>query len=268
MVDDVLFDMLYSIRNIPCDQHLHDCIEIAITYSGHATHVAGNTQEELQQGDVFIILPGCSHGLPQCDNFEHVTISCSPQILERIGINLSFIHGVRELFTSLRGVTSFHLNRLEFNDARNLINTMLTAYEKNKAEEKGNLRSYFAMLLCLFAQSYSLHHKSNSVTARIDKAILYMNTHFKQPILLPEIAAIANLSVSQFGRIFKKYFDTSPIDYILDLRLNESRRLLKYTELNIAEISYIVGISDTNYFSRIFKKKFGISPRQARNGRL
>jgi len=133
--------------------------------------------------------------------------------------------------------------------------------------EKGNLRSCFAMLICLFAQAYSLYHNKDSVAGRLDDAMTYMNEHFKEQIALPEIAAVAALSVSQFVRVFKQNFGTTPIDYIIELRFNESCRLLKYTELAVAEIAYLVGFNDSNYFTRLFQKRFGITPWQARTER-
>jgi AraC-like DNA-binding protein len=264
MVDDILFDMTSSILSAPMAEHAHNCIEITITCGGNATHIAGGMTEHLQRGDVFIILPGCSHSLKDCRKFDHINISCSTDIFARVGINLAFIHGVKDLFVNSRKLTSFHLNNKEFIDAKHLLYTMLEAYLKNKKEEKGNLRAYFAMLICLLAQSYSLHHNSDIASGRLDKVLNYVNEHFREKISLPEIANIANLSVSQLVRIFKKNYGMTPVDYIIELRLNEARRLLGNTTLAVSEIADITGFNDSNYFSRAFRKRFGITPIKSR----
>ncbi len=264
MVDNVLFDMSHYVLDEPLIEHSHDCIEIGFTLSGNAVQVRGDATEKLRRGDVFIILPGGSHRMPECHGFEHINISCSADILTRTGVNLGFIHGMKELFDNPQRSVSFHLTNSEFNDARQLIDTMFRAYRRNRAEEQGNLRSYFAMLICLMAQSFSLHHNSQSVAGRMDGAVAYINEHYKGKLLLPEIAGMASLSVSQFVRVFRKQYDTTPIDYVLELRLNEARRLLQFSNMSVSEIAYHVGFNDTNYFSRLFKKKYGHPPSQIR----
>lgn len=264
MVDDVLFDMTHMVLDSPIYEHSHDCIEITVACSGTAIHTTEKGSEKLQKGDVFLIPPGASHAFSECRAFEHFNISCSPDMLSRIGINLAFIHGINELFQRSTRISSFHLNSTEFNDAKRIIDTMFEAYGRDKKSERGNLRANFAMLLCLFAQAYSLHHESDKIAGRLDKVIAYINEHFKGKITLPEIAKIANLSVSQLVRTFKQNCGTPPGNYILELRLNEGRRLLNNTNLAISEIAYLSGFNDTNYFSRAFRKRFGTAPNQCR----
>lgn len=265
-VDDVLFDMMsHPQQNLPYPEHSHDCIEIGIVYGGTAKHLLSGSAEQIQRGDVFIIHSGGIHGFFECKRFEHMTISCSTEILSMMGINFNFIYGIGELFSGSPKVASFHLNNSEFNDARRLIDSMYKLYMHNKIDEKANIRAYFSMLICLLAQSYTLHHNSDAVPERLSRAVTYINEHFKEKISLPEIAAKASLSVSQFGRIFKATYDMSPFNYVLELRLNEARRLLKHGSLSISEIAFIVGFNDTNYFSRAYKKYFGLSPTKTKN---
>jgi AraC-like DNA-binding protein len=268
MVDDVLFDMVHhGVLNAQLTGfHQHTCIEIIIVYGGTAKHLIGDEVMTLSQGDVCIIHPGCGHALAECHDFDHVTISCSPQILECLGINLSFIVGIREIFTPRKQrFIPFLLNRSELTDAQKIFSIMEKAYKFNKIEEKGNLRSYFAMILCLFAQAYLLHRiPSQSTMGRISRVLCYMNENFRKNLSLPQLAAMANLSVCEFGRVFKKQYGVTPIKYILDLRLRESLRLLRDSHLSCAEIAYEVGIVDSNYFSKIFRNYFGASPREIR----
>lgn len=61
-----------------------------------------------------------------------------------------------------------------------------------------------------------------------------------------------------------------PIEYQISKRISYSKDLLRYSRLSIKEISLVIGIENTAYFSRLFKKKVGISPsdyRQTENGR-
>jgi AraC family transcriptional regulator of arabinose operon len=81
---------------------------------------------------------------------------------------------------------------------------------------------------------------------------------------LPEMARMAALSVSQFSHVFRKHLGTSPIDYLLSLRLQRAIYHLADHNLNMTEIARKVGFNDPLYFSKQFKKRFSKSPMQYR----
>ena len=68
-----------------------------------------------------------------------------------------------------------------------------------------------------------------------------------------------------FCRLFKNCFDKTFIMYLNDLRMAKAVELLKDISINIKEISGRVGYRDANYFTRIFKKKMGMTPSEFRN---
>ena len=75
-----------------------------------------------------------------------------------------------------------------------------------------------------------------------------------------DLARAAHLSVTHFGRLFKRCFDISPMPYLLRMRLSRARSLLERTELNVKEIAFATGFSDPLYFSRQFRKIHGMPP--------
>lgn len=77
---------------------------------------------------------------------------------------------------------------------------------------------------------------------------------------LAALAKLASLSVSQFSFTFKQCFGTSPINYLLSLRLRQALYHLSDHNLNVTEIARKVGFEDVFYFSKQFKKRFGLSP--------
>jgi iron complex transport system substrate-binding protein len=68
------------------------------------------------------------------------------------------------------------------------------------------------------------------------------------------------MSVRNFQRIFKDATGLSPNNYLLELRIQHASKLLTETDSAIYDLSEQVGISDWFYFSKAFKKKFGVSP--------
>lgn len=85
---------------------------------------------------------------------------------------------------------------------------------------------------------------------------------------LNALAKQAGYSKEHFGVQFRKYFGVSSMAYLMELRLRNAARLLMDPEKRVGEISQMVGFDDPFYFSRQFRKRFGVSPRQwrARNG--
>jgi len=97
------------------------------------------------------------------------------------------------------------------------------------------------------------------------QAKTYLDDHFTdQELKMSVVARKFNISPSHFSTIFHREFGKTFRDYLGELRLNHAKELLRTTNLKIAEIAYQSGFTDSHYFSFVFKKKTGITPRQFR----
>ena len=88
----------------------------------------------------------------------------------------------------------------------------------------------------------------------------YLIRHYSERISLDDISREMFFSVAYCESEFKKTYGKSIIHYLIDLRIAESKKLLTDTSLPCSVISEMVGFDDANYFSRVFKKRTGISP--------
>jgi AraC-like DNA-binding protein len=95
-------------------------------------------------------------------------------------------------------------------------------------------------------------------------AIEYLNQNYMQPLDIPKLMRLCNLSRTHFFRLFKKQTNSTPFEYLKNCRIQESQRMLLCTDLSVSEIGYQVGWSDQFHFSRIFKKETGLSPKHYR----
>ena len=93
----------------------------------------------------------------------------------------------------------------------------------------------------------------------------YFNEHYNEPISIQEYAESRNMSVCYFQRNFKQIVKHTPMQYLLTIRVNNAASLLETTDYSMAEIAAIVGYEDPLYFSRLFRKIKGVSPRDYRN---
>ena len=102
-----------------------------------------------------------------------------------------------------------------------------------------------------------LEHFVNKQTADFKKII---ETHLLSEISLGELSQLCNMSLSTFKRHFKKIYNTTPNDYIIDKRLENSKKILATSEKSIDTVALLSGFKTTSHFSRKFKEKYNIPP--------
>lgn len=111
----------------------------------------------------------------------------------------------------------------------------------------------------------SMEKKEKPERSVILPAVTYMGEHYHEQINLEQYARIVNLSVGRFAHLFTTHIGISPYRYILSLRMDEARELLENTSMGINDISVQVGFNDPGYFSRLFRKNLGCSPKEYRD---
>ncbi len=109
-----------------------------------------------------------------------------------------------------------------------------------------------------------LHVASINHVSVIKKASRYVHNHLSEPIRLQEVADYVGLSPNYFSSLFKKEMHLAFADYVNHTRIKESQFLLQTTNHSILDIAISVGFNNQNYFTTIFKKTTGITPKQYR----
>ena len=99
----------------------------------------------------------------------------------------------------------------------------------------------------------------------MNEVLEHVRAHYAEPIKTEELAAVAHLSPSQFERRFKKVFQISPSQHILNVRIRAVCNLLSGTNDTISSIAIDCGFYDHSHLSRNFQKAVGISPSEFRS---
>lgn len=96
----------------------------------------------------------------------------------------------------------------------------------------------------------------------VSAAIHFMRESIEKKLTLQEIAAYTGYSVSHFSALFGKRTGYTPLTYFNQLKIQQACHLLDFTDIKINQVCYKVGIEDCYYFSRLFRKVMGKSPRE------
>ena len=105
----------------------------------------------------------------------------------------------------------------------------------------------------------------NNQKGYMDEALQYIHLNFQEDISVNDIAKNLSIDRSYLHRLFKKYDNISPQEYILKLKFEKACELLTTTSLRIGDIARTVGYHDPLLFSKTFKKLSGTTPSIYRN---
>ncbi len=96
---------------------------------------------------------------------------------------------------------------------------------------------------------------------RLDCALEFIYRHYAERIRIEDLCGCVNLSESNLIKLFKNNLGRTPVDFINQVRINRAKELLLHTDMRVKEIAWNIGFADEFYFSRVFKKLEGKSPR-------
>lgn len=108
-------------------------------------------------------------------------------------------------------------------------------------------------------------HPNIQNSENMKQAILYITQNYNRPLTLEETARQVHLNPTYFSTLFKKSCGSSFKEYLNYIRIEESKNLLTNTNYSIIDIAVAVGFEDQSYFTKVFKKFTGLTPRQYRN---
>lgn len=132
---------------------------------------------------------------------------------------------------------------------------------------------YEEMLTYLFRELLMTMHRrmtenaprvSGFIQDEIDRARAFFDEHYNEEISIEQYAVSRNMSTSWFNRSFRSAVGTSPMQYILDVRIRNAQTLLETTDYSVGNIASLVGYENPMYFSRLFRKAKGLSPSKYR----
>jgi AraC-like DNA-binding protein len=125
------------------------------------------------------------------------------------------------------------------------------------------LAHLLSALICLQRDQ---RRTGTDVARNIERSIDYMRQHLDEPVRAATLATVANMSLPHYFALFKRCIGSTPIDYLIKLRMEHARRLLAETCWSVKQIAASLGYEDPLYFSRVFKSVTQDTPSDYRRG--
>lgn len=240
------------------DEHIHDFYEIYVNLSGDVSFLVEDRVYPIQRGDIILTAP----------NKIHRCIYHSDCVHEHFCIwikGLSLDDNILE--TSFKNRSHIVLSD---KDKELLIERCFALYQNHRAENGLRFRaahSFFGIvdLVCTAEQ---VSASAKSLPVNFTDILLFISRHFHEPSCnIERLCDRFFISKSSLHRRFIKYFGTSPARYIESIRFAEAKKLLSIGH-SVQYVCFHCGFSECSYFIMRFRKKFGVTPHQYKNGKL
>lgn len=114
--------------------------------------------------------------------------------------------------------------------------------------------------ICRLAQR-ALDVRRRRAEDQVLKTVHYMAENLQRPLTLGQLAAVASWSPPHYSMVFRRQLNLSPIEYLLRLKIQRACERLRTTDSRVSDIAREIGFTDPFYFSRLFRRRVGSSPR-------
>ncbi len=243
-----ILDCWFTKQEKPCrlTKPLHKAYELVYVYEGTLNIELSSGSYSLQPHDLILYR--------------------SDQAVMDIGENCSYLTAVFEINQR----KSLHILNNTFHctsELQQILWKLLIESSENSYYTRTLMVCYLQEALLLLMQFYEMiSHKplfADNNPARNDllsEILSYMNKRITEPITIEEICHEFYISRSSLQALFKTHLNTSPKNYLLNIKLQKSKELIRQNQYTISEIAYMLGFSSIHYFSRLFKKYFNTTP--------
>ncbi len=247
--------------------HWHDDIELIAIISGRMNYNVAGEIIELEAGDGVIVNSkhlhyGYSVSDAECDFIcilLHPVLLCSLPSTER-----DFIQPILKA----EGLPYIKLTDVDTRQGE-ILKLIRQIYDvKDQKTAPLLIQSYFGLIWALIYESMDLGDTKTALSPdgiSIKNMLEFIMKHYKSEIKLGDIATAGNVGQSKCCKLFAKYTGQTPNAYLNRVRLDESTRYLKETDLTVTAIAREIGFNGASYYAEAFRKRYKKSPTEYRH---
>lgn len=239
-------------KNFKPVSHSHPNTEIIYLSDGEGYLVASENKIKLVKGDYAVITGGAEH--------REEAVSGREMIFYAVGITD---------FGALKNESGVRVFSPREFDGKSLSCCFKSVFEELKRNTV--LREYavdlYTELICTLTSRYVVTERGAteiSGTSLVERAKRFINERFYSAVKTEEMATAFNVSYSTLIHKFKKETGKTITEYKLSKQVAEAKSLLSFTDMSICQVAFHVGFGTNTYFSKIFKRETGLTPKEYR----
>lgn len=259
--DQQLFAMKvvhYADEKIPV--HCHDYYELVVIQNGDGYHFLDGKTARLFHGNVLLIQPGQVHTYQDFSHLTLLTFMFHPDMLKNHENELRPIDGFQLIFGNSKAPGFRMLDDITLSRLSLLVEHILNEQLTLSSGYRFAMTLYFLEALLLICRECRIVLNPSAKNLKIAGVISYLDKNYEKELSLKKLAILAGMSLTNFRRDFKEKTEKSPIQYLLNLRIQKASEMLSSSSLSLADIALKVGFQSTNYFVRQFTRIKGTTP--------
>lgn len=230
------------------NMHYEDEYVVVIALEGEAQYTVNQQKFTAKKGDVLFFAPGSK----RMGNSDPLNPWGFISIIFRMEMNEEAKAFFDKPFIIWENVSD--VVRQRFNEA-------IHAWTGKNPLYKVKCKNLTSEILYEIALADMPYHQVPHIK-KLEVARTFIQENFRTEISVDKLAKDAGLSVAYFRRLFREAYGCAPMQYIMNLRINNARDLLLSGEVNVTEAAHLSGFDDIYYFSTQFKRKTGTTPTQ------
>ena len=270
LADGQLINIRKHTRFIEFPAHKHNYIEFNYVYKGKLTEVIHNKKIELQEGEIIFLNKDITHAIEK--SFEEdiiINFIIKPEFFDFI-LNLSESDNI--IFSFL--LKSLYLNRnnkgeyLYFKvsnekDIQEILDKIIIEIYEPTMISSTTIKLLVGLLIVELIKkpnNIEVYSEDNYDNLIIIEVLKYIDNNYATATLF-EISEILNQPHYKISKLVKKHTNMTFKELLQEKRLNKAKQLLNETDFSIVEIISLVGYENLTYFYKIFKEKYGYTPK-------
>lgn len=247
--------------------HWHEEVEFGYVIAGAIDVVTANKKYTFHQGEAFFVNANvlcCMHKTPQSHSSVINSHLFHPTFL---GGHYKSIFETKYLNPILQNRNADILEIRGGSEAqRDILQLLRQAADLQKeTDAEFETRNTFSKIWLLLKKEQAGLQKDTQIANlqnqdRIQTMLFYIHQNYMEKITLEEISASASIGSRECLRCFRDTVNKSPIEYLMDYRLQKARELLKKSNMNVTDIGLQTGFSSNAYFGKIFRERCRMTP--------
>lgn len=247
--------------------HWHLALEINYIYNGSGYYLINGSRYDFQQGDIVLINSNDLHRAVESEELVMGVLMFDPSYLAlEQRYDTEILSPFREMGSRFENVLD--RRHPELRRMSGLFLEMREEYIRKEAHHEAVLRAQLVRFLAYVNRYFGKAAGGRTNLARgtetIRSVLHVLEKRLEHPWTLGELADLAHLSISRFSSLFTQIVGTSPMDYLIQLRLSRAVELIETTDLKMIDIAADCGFRNLSNFNRLFKQHIGKLPSELR----